>query len=84
MDGIGKYLKRFKTLSNPQKTVAEELNAVLKEKGIPEVKLSFRDGVVYLKTHSVIKSEILLNQENILLSLNSRLEKRDIRVTRIV
>ncbi|PIT90851.1 hypothetical protein COU17_03605 [Candidatus Kaiserbacteria bacterium CG10_big_fil_rev_8_21_14_0_10_49_17] len=84
MDGIAKYLKRFKTLSNPQKTVTEELNSILKKKGIPEVTLSFKNNSVYLNTHSVIRSEILLHQKDILTALNKKLEKKDIRVTRII
>lgn len=77
-NNIGEYLTKFKKLTPPNAFVKEKCIAVLKEELNIELsgdEIDIQGGVVYIKANQIIKSEILLNKNEILQKLNLQLEK---------
>ena len=86
MKNLASYLKKFTLLTPKEKTVREKFVEILNEESLPEslVSINYRNGTVYVKGNGVVKNEILLRQSKILESLNIKLERYNIKVTKVV
>ncbi|MBL7045955.1 MAG: hypothetical protein ISR99_02910 [Parcubacteria group bacterium] len=86
MKNLTSYLKKFSLLTPKEKTVREKFEEVLSYFSIPtgSVEIKYRSGIVYINGSGVVKNEVLINQKEIVESLNSKLDRYNIKVEKIV
>ena len=73
---IGDLLKKFKTLVPREKIVKDEMiSAVFEETGIllQSEEISFQNGVIFIKTNPVIKNELFMRKQKILLEIKKKI-----------
>lgn len=75
MKNIQDFLGRFLSIKPTSKIIVREYIALLAQEGIPvsEDEVIYSQGVLYMKTHSVVKNEVFLRKEHLLSALNQRL-----------
>lgn len=77
-NNITTYLTKFKNITPPNRFIKEKCIAAVKEElgvKLSSNEIDVRSGVVYIKANQIIKSEILLNKNEILRKLNLQLKK---------
>lgn len=77
-NNIATYLSRFKNITPPNAFIKDKCSAILKAKLGVELssdEIDVQKEVVYIKASQIIKSEILLNKNEILKRLNLELKK---------
>lgn len=67
-------LSRFKNLTNTEKVKKELVCEILKEYNIPlkYTQVSFSNNTIFLKVHTLIKTEITLNKSEILKKITTK------------
>ena len=73
---IGDLLKKFKTLVPREKIVKDEtIRAVFEETGIllQSEEIFFQNGVIFIKTNPVIKNELFMRKQKILLEIKNKI-----------
>lgn len=77
-NNITTYLTKFKNINPPNAFIKEKCVVIIKERLDVELscdEINVRSGIVYIKANQIIKSEILLNKNEILRKINLQLEK---------
>lgn len=86
MKNLALYLKKFSLLTPKEKTVREAFSDTLVSMSLPEnsVTINYRGGVVYIKGNGIVRNEILIRQKEIINKLNTKLDRFNLQIDKIV
>lgn len=81
MNGIGDFLKKYLDFTPPEKIIAKATISALKEIldiEITSEQLLIKNGVVFVSTDTVIKSEIVFQKKKVLMKIQELLGKETV------
>lgn len=74
-NSIANYLEKFEKITPPERELRYATSKEVKESLGMEVNpedISFKNGIIYIKAHPVIKSEVNLNKTSIIIGVSRR------------